>query len=131
MDDAIKTALDELILQAGLAEGRGVDLDPHHREAVVEAVSAAIASAGNEGFVSGRKAGRLEGALAVAKRLSPHAPDRSPGRRIAITAPSAAISASIRAASTTIRANGGGRATPIASSTGATSATWRRRPSPS
>ena len=73
MDDAIKTALDELILQAGLAEGRGVDLDPHHREAVVEAVSAAIASAGNEGFVSGRKAGRLEGALAVAKRLSPHA----------------------------------------------------------
>ena len=54
-------------------------------------------------------------------------PARSPGRRIATWARSAAISASTRAASSTIRANGGARPTTTASRPPATSATWRRR----
>ena len=55
----------------------------------------------------------------------PQAP--SPGRRIATWAPSAATCASTRAASSTIRANGGARPTTIASRPPATSATWRPR----
>ena len=55
----------------------------------------------------------------------PRAP--SPGRRIATWAPSAATSASTRAASSTTRANGGARPTIIASRPPATCATWRPR----